>query len=731
MKRVAIVAAIATTCLVPFTVRAQESQEPVYTNEVTVGGGYVSGKSFQFGRFTGLVDPGFAIGDFIIRGRDPWDSGGTQYWDFEGTNLGLTSRSVSAAYGHQGSWGLRFYYDSIPYYFSDSFHSIYNKDGSLISGIAKGSVTNANSLTGKLSILDASTRRDIFGGNFHFETGDWVFSTTVKQEHKEGIKENSLTFAGTPISPSYAAVSTGSLLSFPEPVNYDTGIYQVMGQYNGQRLQGQLSYNLSVFNDNIGVFRAQNPFALAAGTFGPGVAGISAFYSTPPSNSAHQIKAQLGFNLTPTTRFNANFAYGLQMQNDAFQPSTGNANVVGTSVPRSSLDGMINTIFGNASVTSEPWDKVNVRASYTIDDRDNLTPRDHYVTSVGDTTTNTGPNEYSNVPYSYLHQKATVEGGYMVLPQTKLSLDYAYDSTVRTFADTKDVTENTGGAKVRSNLMEDLNASLGYSHAIRDAGHYNQNAPWNFLNNGANLDFNGLFKFFEASRTRDEVKGTLDFSPDHSLSGAFMIKYDNDDYTRSTLGMRNNDSISLGPDLTWQPTDDLTLHGYYTFQRVYYNQNDVYWTTTTCNSNGSTMTAACNGQWNGKTTDQVHTVGFDAEWKAIPDKLTIKLGYNLSYGDTAFVISDGGSLALGAPANASLVTAPLPDVVSLLNSLTLRFEYKLRPDVTLFAADALERLDYQDFASTSATIYSSSLLPGDNNPSYFINVFLMGVRYRF
>ncbi|HKO07086.1 MAG TPA: MtrB/PioB family outer membrane beta-barrel protein, partial [Alphaproteobacteria bacterium] len=219
--------------------------------------------------------------------------------------------------------------------------------------------------------------------------------------------------------------------------------------------------------------------------------------------------------------------------------------------------------------------------------------------------------------------------------------------------------------------------------------------------------------------------------PDHSLSGSFMIKYDNDDYSQSTLGLRSNESISLGPDLTWQATDDLTLHGYYTYQRVFYNQNDVYWTTSTCNANGFLMTAACNGQWNGKTTDQVHTVGFEADWKAIPDKLKIKLSYNLSYGDTAFVISDGGALALGAPANASLVTAPLPDVVSLLNSLNLRVEYNLRPDITLFAGDTLERLDYQDYAYNSSTIYSTGLLPGDSKPSYFINVFFMGVRYRF
>ena len=51
--------------------------------------------------------------------------------------------------------------------------------------------------------------------------------------------------------------------------------------------------------------------------------------------------------------------------------------------------------------------------------------------------------------------------------------------------------------------------------------------------------------------------------------------------------------------------------------------------------------------------------------------------------------------------------------------------------MTLFAGDTLSRLDYQDFAYTASTIYSTGLLSGDSKPSYFINVVFMGVRYHF
>src|SRR5471030_2619100 len=66
--------------------------EPVYTNSVSLGVGYQSGDAFKFGSFTGLnKQGGFGIGDMTLRGRDPWDSGGTRYWDFEAANVGLDS----------------------------------------------------------------------------------------------------------------------------------------------------------------------------------------------------------------------------------------------------------------------------------------------------------------------------------------------------------------------------------------------------------------------------------------------------------------------------------------------------------------------------------------------------------------------------------------------------------------------------------------------------------------
>ena len=110
---------------------------------------------------------------------------------------------------------------------------------------------------------------------------------------------------------------------------------------------------------------------------GTAAANLYIPYSLPPSNSAHQVKALVGYNITPTTRLNANFAYGVELQNAAFPIGSGDPVNI-QNQPRSSFDGRVQTLFGNVALTAQPIPKLDVRLSYTIDDRDNQSPRNGY-----------------------------------------------------------------------------------------------------------------------------------------------------------------------------------------------------------------------------------------------------------------------------------------------------------------------------------------------------------------
>lgn len=695
-------------------------------NQVTVGPVWQSNASPYFGRFSGRQNKGlYGLGDVTLEGGDAWDSGGTWYWRFRGTDLGYESRSAELAVGQQGTWGARLYYDGVPYMFSNSFRSVWDKSGNLVPGVAPGSITNATTLGSRLTGFDINTRRDIFGATGKMMWGDWTISGGLRHEHKQGYKENSIYFGSAPISPTVANVTTGGFGYFGEPVNYDTDRYDLNAEYNRERYQVAVGYTYNSFTDNSRAMSLATPFAFTTG-YGGAASRVAGLFSLPPGNSEHQIRADIGYNFTPTTRLTGNFQYSLGLQNDRFPGSTGNANLAGFTPPRDALDGSIRSLYGSLALTAQPIDKMDVRVSYTIDDRQNQTPRNSYSAYIGDTATS---ENVFNLPLSYRHQQFKAEVGYRVAPETKITGAYIYQGTHRTYADTNDVTESIFQGKIRSTITEGLFGALSFQHGEREAHNYNGSRVWLSLGAPTSNDFVGLVKFYEASRRRDEVKASLDWVPLQNFSATFSGHFRNDFYPKSVLGLRSNYNVSAGPDISWQVTKDVNIHAYYMYERYFFNQNDSYWTTSTCNKDGVTISASCNGVWNGKTTDENHTAGINFAWQVIPDVFKITTDYTFNFGNAAYSIANGGLLALGGVANVSNVTAPGPSVRSTLNTLTVMGEYRLRENMTLLGAYTFANFSTNDFAyRQGATQYTNALFSGDSKPTYNIHVVLAALR---
>ncbi|HBK05295.1 MAG TPA: hypothetical protein DDZ81_05455 [Acetobacteraceae bacterium] len=792
----------ASVCLLPLQALAQSddfdlgdkppasaaaTQPP--SNWIDIGGQYNSNRSYYLNRFTGAVNPGFyGIGDFHVADRDAWDSGGTKYWSMDGRDMGFDSRSFILKFGQQGTWGIGVSYDGIPYEAQDDFHSIWNTSGG--SAVAPGSialnryprtaqypavtsvgnpiVVNGTVLPAIFYPLPSATtgaalydynlalRRDVFTGTGKYQWGDWTITGSIRHEHKSGYQANSLeiggtvglTGTGTGAAKNTAPIAglTSGLGYFAMPIDWDTDRYDLTAAYSTDRLQVQFGYMFSNFRDNITEFNAQNPFALGAvgatGNFsgvGATLAGITAPYSLPPSNNAQQIRAMVGYNVSPTTRVNANFAYGLQMQNAAYATGTGYPGQ-NLSQPQASFDGLVQTLYGNVAVVTQPMPKVDFRLSYTIDDRDNQSPRSAYIDNTRSSLATGQDCSYSggrcfNLPYSYQHQTISAEAGYRILPQTKLTLNDTFETTYRSFADASFVTSNTATVKVRTQLDDDLFGAISYAHQDRNANNYVNGNTWQLLTNGGvNADTPPNFlMYFEASRKHDELKGTLDYSPVHSVNTTLMAKISNDNYLNSSNGLRNNFNFQIGPDVSWDISPGLTTHGYYTFQQVYYEQSSVY------NSAGNGLCATCTGYyvpWMNQTTDSVHTIGITMDWQAIPDVLKFSMNYNFSYGDTAYALGDGMAVIGGGQTSqttvANLSLQPLPNVTSMLNLLSLRGEYTFRPNWSVIFGYAFERFSYKDFMNgVSSTNYANAILPGTLNPNDSVHVLGAGMRVRF
>ena len=793
----------ASVCLLPLQALAQSddsfdigdkpasaAQAPQPTNWVTLGGQYNTSGSDYLNRFTGAASPGFyGLGDFHLAGRDAWDSGGTHYWSADGKDMGFQDRSFILKFGQQGTWGVALSYDGIPYEASDNFHSIWSGNGT--SGVAPGSLPLNNypnpaqypaitalnkpfvqngtvlpaifypipsgAAASSLFDYNLALQRDIFTGTGTYQWGDWTITGSIRHEHKTGYQSNSLEIGGTvgltgtgtgaAKNTAPAAGLTSGLGYFAQPIDYDTDRYDLTAAYSTPRFQIQLGYMFSNFTDNLSEFNAQNPFALGAisssGNFsgtGATPGGITAPYSLPPSNSAQQVRVLAAYNFTPTTRINANFAYGVQMQSAPYVSGTGDPGV-NPYEPRSSFDGLVETYFGNIALVSQPIPKLDFRLSYTIDDRDNRSSSNAYNvdTRSGAAVNGGGDCGFAggtcvNLPYSFEHQTITAEAGYRILPQTKVTLNDTFETTYRSYADASFVTSNTITAKIRSQIIDDVFGALSYSHQNRNANNYANGNTWNLMTGGGvNPDTPTAFlMYFEASRVHDEVKATVDYAPVHSVNTTLMMKLAHDNYPDSQNGLRNNTNFEISPDVSWDISSNLTTHAFYTFQQIHYEQSSLY-------SSGTNYTATGTGYyvpWTNSSDDTVHTFGLTADWKAIPDVLKISFSYNFSYGDTGYALGDGMALIGGAQTTqttpAALTLQSLPDVTSMLNMLSVRGEYTFRPNWTVIFGYAYERFSYKDFMNgQSSTQYANALLPGTLNPNDSIHVLGAGLRVRF
>lgn len=779
-------ALFASVCLLPLHAFAQAqgasanaTGSPVTTSDqpsgnwVTIGGQYNSNGSDYLNRFNGNTHPGFyGIGDFHVGQRDAWDSGGTFFWNAEGSNLGFDDRSFDANIGQQGRWELGFSYDGIPYEAQSNVPSVWQRNGATVPGVPPGSIPlvfgttpfvagsgAVNSLwlpvpdarlASQLFSYNIGTQRNIFTGTGTWHWGNWIITGKIQHDHKTGLQLNSLeiggtvglTTAGTGGSKNIPPTSgvTSGLGYFAMPIDYDMDRYDLTAEYDTPRYQIQVGYTFSNFTDNTTEFNAINPFGLNPTTsFGTAAANLSAPYSLPPSNSAHQVRVMFGYNATPTTRLNANFEYGLEMQNSPFVTGTGDpaANEV---EPQNSFNGLVQTFFGNVAVTSQPLPKLDVRLSYTIDDRDNQSSRNFYEVDTRSSTSLSAGGDCAftgglcaNLPFSFEHQMLTAEAGYRILAQTKVTLTDTIDSTYRNYADTSFVTSNTVTAQVRSKITDTLFGALSYSHQDRNANNNVNGNTWALLTDGGvSPNPAGLLMYFEASRKHDEVKGTLDYSPLNTVSGTLMVKFANDRYPDTTYGLRNNHNLEIGPDVSWQVTPAISTHAYYTFQQIYYDQSSLYTSSGGLGPTGSGFFVP----YSTKTTDSVHTFGLSVDWQAIKDVLKISLDYNLSYGDTAYALGDGMVLVGGAITNpatiAGLTFQPLPDVTSMLNMIQITGEYKFRPNITMIFGYAYEKFDYSDFMYTAGTTqYANAILPGTLSPNAAVQVVGAGMRIQF
>ncbi len=645
-----------------------------------LGAGYVSDDSAKFGEYTGLNEEGaYVVADADGRYR----SKDGLWLDLSAVDLGLDSRYVGIEGGKQGMYQLHLSYKQLPHNISDTALSPFIGFGTSSltlpsNWVPAGTTTTMTALDASLRGVDLETERRLFDlGASLTPVKHWAFAANVRHEEKTGTRGTGGSF-----------VFNDSQL--PMPVDYKTDQIDVSAAYSVARFKARIAYYGSIFrNDNDSLTWANPYVPLVTG----GAAGQLAL---APSNAFHQLLLSAGYDLDERTQISADVALGRMTQDETFLPYTVNSNLATQPLPRSSLDGRVDTLSGNVKLTSILTDKIRINAAVSYDDRDNRTPRALYEWITTDITPAT---PRSNLPYSFTHSVAKIDAGYALAPDMRIDAGCAFDEYQRDLQEVDQTHEGSCWGKATIHAKEQADIMLMWTHAQRTVSDYvpdpEDTPPQNPL----------MRKYDMADRDRDIVRLRVDVTPGARLDIGLDGSATWDNYFKSVIGLLDGRSWAAAADAAYALTESMSATVYLSHEQIKSRQ-----------ANAENL--APSPLWFGDNEDTIDSAGAGIKYRA-DDKLDVGLDYTYSR-------SVGEVSIQGAPLG-------FPDLTTRLNSAKLYVDFRPKQKLSLHLAYWYEDYRSEDWALDGVTpsTISNVLAFGQESPSYQVNVITLSGSYQF
>ena len=751
----------------------EEAEElpPLYTSEIEIGVGYSTtttfgGGAFKFGEYNGLEDDDpLAIGNILLRKYSVIGDDDNDYWEFSGSNLGLDNRNVYGEYSHDGTYGeyssnsayrVFFEYDQIPHnQFEDGLTPFIgagttNQTLPAVWGGARTSTTTMTDLLTSLNNVELETERQRMGGGLKWNfTDHWQAQANYRHEIKDGSDPIGAVFGTSGGNPRASILAV--------PINYDVDEFDAGIAYTGDKAQYSLNYHLSLFDNNDTSVFWDNPFVNNSWPDGAGdpannptgVGRLSLF----PDNQAHQVTFAGGYNFTPKTRATATVSYSRWLQDQKFLPYTNLtlAAPIPVPLPRSSLDGDIENLFANVGLFTRLTNKLDLKARYTLDDRDNNTPVDTYLRMPGDSQATqpliTDDGARQNWNYDMTRHLAELDAGYRILPMTKLDLGYAYERKERNLSEVETTNEHTGKVKLSFSPFDTASGWVKYQHSVLDGSDYVSNNPLLTGHDPAHIDdvitndcggvvagcselFENDFllrKFHFADRDRDQVQAMINFYPTEKVDFTVNGAYRNDDYNDTQLGLQQSRHYNVTLDMGWHPNDRINAYAFGTYQVFQYNQRGFRRDGDVFGPGDNRFAEAGEDFWTTDTEDEIYMVGTGFDWYVIEDRFKVNLDFTWSQSTTSFDQVSGPALTGGN------VAEQLPDVTTDLYNLSVTGDYKIKDNMKIRARYMYERYKTADFGLDMVNVntLSNVILMGQHSPDYVAHFFGLSFVYEF
>ncbi len=704
-------------------------------NFVEVGLGHVSDSGSRLGRFTGLGDDGF----FSVLGLDwirvaEWDSDRPVTIRLRAEDLGLDIRTVRIDYRHQGRFRAYAEYDERSTRFSDDAVTVYRQTspGRLTlpaNWVADTTTAGMAALLPSLNEFDVrGDRRAIAVGGASRLADRWTVSADVREEDRDGHRAMAGFFGATGGNPRAAFL--------PAPIDYRTRDIDLALAYADRQRQFRVRYHASLFDNHHTALTFANPFS-AIGGWHPSAGypdGIGQM-ALPPDNEFHQIGFGGGYTFTEQLHFSGEIAFGRMRQNEDFLPLTVNpvlAESIMQGLPRTSLDGRIDTTAITLRLTGRPGRRFNWTASYRLDDRDNRTPIGEFVYIGSDSQLQdageTSSRRRYNLPYDYRDQRLRLAGNWRISRASRAQASVEHRRIDRTFTARERTDENRLELGLRHALSERVNVGGNVQWADRTGNTYDGAIGFQAGHSSAYVntvpggwgELPALRLYHLADRRRQGINLNATVTPTEDWAVSLQAGMSEDDFRRSEIGLVEASNEYASADLSYSPTAHWSAHAFYTRERIGSEQDGFSF-----RGGGFRQDDLADPDrwWTARHRDRVDSVGLGIRRSLLDERLELRADY----------VHADARAAIDINAGPTLVATELPDLSSRRHSLDFAARYRINPDLSLRARWWIERFQTVDWAidDVGPDQLADVILPGETAFNDRVQVVTLSLIYSF
>ncbi|MCR6631102.1 MAG: MtrB/PioB family decaheme-associated outer membrane protein [Magnetospirillum sp.] len=546
-------------------------------------------KSKRLGQYNSLNEAGaHAILDVDVNHRD--DETGT-WFKAKTRSLGEDDRrDARVEVERQGNWGVLLDYNEIK---KSSPYNIWSPNPGGTNQFSGGPRSEKD--------LEIERKAGKIGLSKKFGDG-FEAKGSFKRERKEGER-------------NWGAQGPYFLI---DPIDYTTDEVEGTLGYTDRKLQVLGGYLGSFFHNENKVVNSSDTShpqeALALG------------------NQAHQLHLTAGYNITPTTRTNMKLSYGTLRADENFYQAAING--------RKNLDGRVDTTLFQWGLTAKPLKDLSTQAKVRYEDRNDMTPRDRYISAGGD-------YDGYYVNQSRTTKSADFEAGYQLPWDLRLIQGFGVEDldrgvpTMRSVSYRASTTEYSSRTELRSALTDTVGGSVAYIHAKRMGSDYL-----------LALSDNRIDPIQWADRDRDKMRVTLDWQPASAWSTQLMLEGSQDHYDGRALGPREGSAYFASLDVTYKLNRDWDLSGWASIDDSRMDQ-------------ATRQTAAPVQDWAGKLRTLGRAIGLSARGQ-LTDTMKVGIDLQQSWDRSEFNLESLSGLSVQS----------LPDITYRQSSIKLFADYE-------------------------------------------------------